>query len=410
MKSGDNNNNDRITRKAFLKKSLLTAGTAVVLAGCSEESSGLKLPIGNPDADGTKVYLVKNGTVQENIEKLMELTGGIETYIGAHDVVILKCNAQWPNQGYTNTECIKYVIDAILAIPDYDGEIIICDNIQSVANDETRGFSSSVANRTHNWSEHNWSTLAAEYQGDGYDVSVKQWINESLVDGTTLTDGIAGPADGTGWVRSFFTFHGMNVYLSYPIFESPLNSGRLIDPKNGVWESGGYTGRQVKVIMMPTLNNHGSGAEDYAGVTSAIKSFFGCSELHLYPDSTVLYNGNTYYHMHSTTYTGSHAFYAGELAARYIQDMYKPVLYITCAIWSGHDSRIGDATNTKTVIASTNPATLDYVSCKEVISPHASWLNPDNDNNTRQQILGCISGGIGTIDPAQYEVITYFFS
>jgi hypothetical protein len=53
---------------------------------------------------------------------------------------------------------------------------------------------------------------------------------------------------------------------------------------------------------------------------------------------------------------------------------------------------------------------VDYVACREVISPHASWLDPDVDNNTRRQITGCIAGGVGTIDPALFEVITYDFS
>jgi hypothetical protein len=64
---------------------------------------------------------------------------------------------------------------------------------------------------------------------------------------------------------------------------------------------------------------------------------------------------------------------------------------------------------TKTVLACENPATLDYVSCKQVISPYASWLNPDNNNNTRNQIQGCIDNGIGTIDPDKFEVVSYDF-
>ncbi len=39
----------------------------------------------------------------------------------------------------------------------------------------------------------------------------------------------------------------------------------------------------------------------------------------------------------------------------------------------------------------------------------APWLNPDLNNNTRQQILGCNNQGIGTIDPQKLEVITYDF-
>ena len=50
--------------------------------------------------------------------------------------------------------------------------------------------------------------------------------------------------------------------------------------------------------------------------------------------------------------------------------------------------------------------TLDYVACRDVISPYAAWLNPDLNNNTRKQIVGCNSQGIGTIDPSMFQIVT----
>jgi HJR/Mrr/RecB family endonuclease len=79
-------------------------------------------------------------------------------------------------------------------------------------------------------------------------------------------------------------------------------------------------------------------------------------------------------------------------------------------MWSGSYSRTGNATKTNTVLACTNPVTLDYVSCRDVISPYASWLNPDQNNNTRKQIMGCNSQGIGTIDPSMFEIVTFDFN
>jgi hypothetical protein len=90
--------------------------------------------------------------------------------------------------------------------------------------------------------------------------------------------------------------------------------------------------------------------------------------------------------------------------------MYSPMLYITAAMWAGYYSRTDDAVATNTVLACANPVTLDYVACRDVISPYASWLNPDQNNNTRAQIVGCNSQGIGTIDPTQFEIITYDFN
>ena len=354
----------------------------------------------------TNVFVSKNGTVAENIEKALHLAGGIHDYINATDIVILKCNAQWPNQGYTNTECIKEVIDAILAIPSFSGEILICDNIQNAAYDTDCGFLASVGNRTHNWADHNWSTLAAAYQGTGDPVAIFRWENGALAAGV-LGDGIANGSEGEGWVREFFSFHGINTYLSYPCFESPLTAGKIIDPKNGIYVDGELTGQAVKTICMPTLNNHGSGSEDYAGVTSAIKCFFGMTEIHTGDNDTVEHGGDTYYHIHSVSYTSSKAEYAGELAAHFINNQYAPVLYITCAEWSGHHSRTGAATQTKTILICENPATLDYVSCRDVISPISSWLDPTVPSNTTDQIDGCITGGVGDKDD---NVVSYDFN
>jgi len=384
----------KISRLSFFKKVLMAFGIGIVKTSCNKE----EIP---EDKERIKVYLVKNGSVKENMNKLFELIGGIPKYIDPTDVVILKCNGQWPNQGYTNTECIKYVTDSILAIPNFSGEVLICDNIQGVPNDNSRGFHASIENRKNNWADHNWTSLAAEYQSKGHPVAAYKWQN------VYVGPAITGPADGTGWVRDFFSFHDMTVYLSYPVFESPITKGRIIDMKNGVWENGIYTKRRVRTIFMPTLNNHGNGNEDYAGITSAIKGFFGATEILAGEDETIIHEGQKVHHIHSASYTKNKSYYAGELAARFIKTIYSPVLYITCAIWSGHESRTGKAVETKTILACENPATLDYVACKHVISTYAEWLNPDKDNNTRKQILGCVENGIGTIDPNNFEIISY---
>ncbi|MBN2157875.1 MAG: hypothetical protein JW807_00665 [Spirochaetes bacterium] len=399
-----------ITRRFFVKIILAALSVPVFSQLKKLQPAQSAKKAARKKSNVVKVYMVRNGDCFQNISRLFRLMGGIAKYIDPTDIVVIKGNAQWPNQGYTHTGCIKAVIDEILRIPKFSGEILICDNIQNVFNHhgiEQTGFGATPPNRKHNWPEHNWESLAAYYRSRGKKVAVKQWKN-SPPDST-----YKGPADGEGWVRDFFSFHDMTVYLSYPVFKSPLTSGRMIDMKKGVWERGkGYTGRTVKTIFMPTLNNHDweGGKEDYAGVTSAIKSFFGATEIHIGDNATIRRGWTTCHHMHSASYTKGRADYAGELTARYIQRMYAPVFYITAAMWSGHHSRMGAATETRTVLACENPATLDYVACKHVISPHAPWLDPDRLNNTRKQILGCIGGGIGTINPKNYKIVAYDFS
>jgi hypothetical protein len=353
--------------------------------------------------------------------KLLDMLGGIGKYIGPNDVVVIKGNAQWPCQGYTHTGCIKEVIDAILAIPGYSGEVLICDDTQNYTRGAGQsGFDATAPYRVNNWPDQNWTTLAAAYQAQGKKVGAKRWLNMATLTAPPSLPYFAlwNPANGEGWSRYFFDNGGRPSYLSWPVFQSPVTPGRMLDMKYGVWEGGSYTGRSVKTIVMPTLNNHAwvnhGGNEDECGVTSAIKSFFGATEIHA-PGNCTTYNG--FYHIHSYC-PASFGQAIGELVGRFITNLYSPVLYITPAMYVGWKNRWepDGAFAANTVLACTNPVTLDYISCRDVISSpvyaptYAPWLNPDNDNNTRRQILGCNSYGIGTIDPQQFEVMTFDFN
>lgn len=388
-----------MSRRDFLRSSGLAAG-ALTFSPFAAARWNSVFAQGNR----ASVALVKNGDCFQNTAKAVDLAGGIQSFVGQGDTVIIKGNAQWRYQGYTHTGCIKGVADAVLGIPGYSGEIFICDNVQFAG--YNHGFIST--DRYHNWPDHNWNSLASAYQAQGKPVAAVEWKN-------TDTD-IAGPAGITGdigWIREYFAYSGLNAYYSYPIFRSPLSSGRLIDPSNGVWANGAYTGARVRTIFVPTLNNHGEGSEDYSGVTSAIKCFMGATEINGPFNTTWYHNGAERYTWHSTAFhdsVGKGAQALGAFASRYMNTMYAPALFVTAAMWSGHQSRTGGATETKTVLACTNPATLDYVSCKHVISPYAAWLNPDNDNNTRRQILGCVDAGTGTITPGEYEVLEFDFN
>lgn len=371
------------------------------------------------DAAGslTRVYRVMNGAdCFQNIAKLWQLLDGPAKFISPTDVVVIKANGQWPNQGYTHTGCIKGVIDAILALPGFSGEILICDNTQTIRGNAATGFDASTANRVNNWPNMNWNELAQSYQASGKPVAAVQWTSDLDWRTPPSLPYLSGwnPADGDGWGRSLFVYNGLNTYLSYPVFQSPITTGRMIDLKNGVWEGGGYTGRKVKAIFMPTLNNHGEGSEDAAGLTSAVKSFFGATEI---PAPMYGPSDSGYYHIHGSAFTSGNAQCAGDLVGRYLNTFYAPVLYITSAIYSGWYNRTSTsgAAATNTVLACQNPVSLDYVSGRDVISrcgsPPPSWLDPSTqNNNTWRQLLGCNSQGIGTLDPNQLELVSYDFN
>jgi hypothetical protein len=63
------------------------------------------------------LYIARNGTPVTNVQRAIALAGGIQTYIGYDDAVVLKPNGQWPLQGYTHTQALKALIDAILNRP-----------------------------------------------------------------------------------------------------------------------------------------------------------------------------------------------------------------------------------------------------------------------------------------------------
>jgi hypothetical protein len=396
----------RITRRAFLRRYGIASSALTLSPFFIERLTALA----QASAGSTRVYKVKNGDCFQNIAKLWDMLDGPGKYIGPTDVVVIKANAQWPNQGYTHTGCIKAVIDRILQIPGFSGEVLICDDLQaSVGSGGWQpgavGFDATADKRARNWPDKNWNELAADYQSNHKPVATLRWMNGPWRSGSFPSLSTWNPANGPGWGRSFFSYNGRPTFLSYPVFASPLTRGRMIDMRSGVWESGAYTGRKVKALFMPTLNNHGDGNEDYAGITSAIKSFYGATEIPVWQDDT--WNG--YYHIHSSSFTQSAAFSAGELVGRFINTLYAPVLYITAAMFSGWYNRTDVAAQTNTVLACENPASLDYISSRDVISPYASWLNPDQDSHTRQQILGANSQGIGTIDPTKLQVISYDF-
>ena len=386
----------RMSRKAFLRHFGIASG-AITLSPFFVERMGVALA----QTAAVKVYLVKNGDHIQNTRKALELAGGAASIVGPRDVVVLKGNGQWPNRGYTHTGCIKAVVDEILAIPGFDGEVHICDNVQTYGSAGAFGFDATPGNRQDNWPDHNWNSLAQEYRLAGKNVATKRWYNT-----TTDISGPQGLADG--WTRTLVDFHGIPAYLSYPVYASPLTGGRMIDMKHGVWEGGAYSAtRRLKVIYMPTLNYH----SDYAGITSAVKCFFGATEIH--GGTGGQFRGR--FNIHSSTYQrggvseDTNAYRAGELTARYMLTQYAPQLFITCAMYSGHNGRWSSAVETRTVLACTNPASLDYVACKNVIAPYQSALNPDVNGPLRQQLLGCAAGGVGTIDPARIELVQYDF-
>ena len=115
----------------------------------------------------SEIYISKNGTPQQNITKVIEMAGGIEKFIEKNDIIVLKPNAQWWNQGRTNLAAIKGFIDLVHTIPEFNGEIIIAENnhfmddsLADEEKDNVRGWTHfSEINGDIDGDNHNLNTL-----------------------------------------------------------------------------------------------------------------------------------------------------------------------------------------------------------------------------------------------------------
>ena len=390
-----------LTRREFLKTLAVFAATPLL---------GNKLnrldPLTQAPSQMVDVYVARNGSPVSNVRRVIDIAGGIHRFIDSDDVVVLKPNGQWPNQGYTHTQCIKALIDKILDRPGgFAGEIILTEHVHRDPVTAMSGnycWNMSEGNRVNNWPDMNYLELIADYQNQGFPNVTADPLYES---GQGNWEKVTGPdmvgSGNQGWVHSsYMTFaNGRTVELSYPILRSSY-SDRLIDLKNGVWQGGAYTGQNVKLIFLPNLNNHGIfNYEDYAGPTSALKTHIG----------VVDFNNLSNYNLHSVGYYNPISPHAmGESVGYLITQLLRPTFYMTCAEFTGYRSRTDPiAAHTRTVGLSTDPVTLDYWMCKYVMYPCApsqAFMNPDNDNNLRKALVGCNSKGVGTIVEAEMNV------
>ena len=296
-------------------------------------------------------------------------------------------------------------------------EIIFCENTQSV----TGGYWTASGDGLLRNGPYNFNDMILYYLNNGYPNvnGVRIWRNQNDAINWPL---ITGPEEGQGWVRIEWNSPSYDCifYIPYPIIMSPY-SNKLIDLRYGVYDNG-YEGQPpLKFIKVPTLNNHGdNGNQDYAGITSATKSFLGITELENGMNS--YFNDNIHANMHAYHALGCsgsaavRSYLTGETVGAWLNTVRQPDIIITTAEWVGWGSRTSsDATQAKTVALGDDPVSLDYYMSKYVLWPlHPSqqYFNPDYDiehNNTRQTLNGCNSLGYGTVSEEEIAAYVYDF-
>ncbi len=397
-----------VSRRAFLRGMGVTT-SALGIAAHSAVSRGATATGHAPRGSGSdpEVWVSQNGTPTTNVQNVVAMAGGITTFVDESDVVVLKPNLQHSRQGYTHTEATKAMIDLILDRPGgFSGEIIVAENVhwRDLDDADNCGWAAEGAARENNWSDLNYNELIALYHAQGH-------ANVTAVKLSNRWPWVLGPEEGQGWVYEDYTIahspgaDGRVCRLSYPIIASAY-SGRLIDTKYGAWHDGGYTGQNVRFIMLATLNNHGGvDYEDYAGATAAVKSHIGFVRHSWAPDG---YEG--LWRLHSVGYNVDVARAVGEAVGWFVTNMISPTAYLSVAEHTGWQGRTKPvAAHTRTIGLCRDPVTLDYWMGKHVLATcnngnGIAFLDPSQDNNFRRTLEGCHAMGVGTLEEREMHV------
>jgi hypothetical protein len=315
-------------------KGTVTAGNASVPDSC----------LSDPAIDSLFLILASNGTY---IHKTTTHPAGI---VGSNDVVIIKGNFQWTGKVSTSTDRIKGLIWQILNHPDgFTGEIVVCDNTQYLSN--------AIDQNDNNSEDSTQSILDVvnTFHAKGYPIFVLDWKYMNSVDGLEYS---------LGDYRNCYMYDPATK-VSYPKFRTPSGKN-LVSLKYGIWDSltTHYDSSRLCIINMPVLKHH-----SMAGATIAVKNWIGVMSV----DRSDLRYGS-WDAMHYTYLFSQYA-----LVARIMAETY-PRLSIVDAAWTSRWGNISAdlVTNTKVLLASTDPVSVSWYAAKFILTPIAS--RPDETN------------------------------
>lgn len=368
---------------------------------------------------GVTVCRAVNGDPGKNIDKVIELLGGIENIIGPDDVVVIKPNVQWWNQGAPNLAAMKALVDLIMNRPGgFHGEVIIAENCHRGSRpSNSAGWAYGFSRNADLDQIFNFNDLSHHLKKAYADnFSTCDWV-----DVNAGSKRIHSPADGTGYVYcdgtggvpliSLENGHKGNgfreVIMTYPVFQT--DRGTVVDFKNGIWEKDSYTDQPLKFINCAALNHHSI----YCGATSAIKNYLGISDLSGGADPN---NGGrltrNYYNFHSFPFNkwgpGSEPGMIGAEIGVFLNSIRKADLNITTAEWVGLASRTdAPVSRTRAVLACEDPVALDYHATKYILFPNSkiAFHNPDEvDSPMHQYLVKCAEHGGGEFDESKVDV------
>ncbi len=372
--------------------------------------------------DKAYVFLARNGSPEQNVKKVIEMMGGIEKFISNEDIVVLKPNAQWWNQGMTNTNAMKGFIELVLAIQGFKGEVIIAENHHCSGpkySQNIRGWTTNLRNGDFNLNElvdffqdkgfknvtkYHWMDSGSETADKSFKGKLIKPIKTFVKDAMGIKHGriVNSPADGDGyvWTDIEYTYDGKKVVMNYPLFTSEY-SGTTVDFKNGTWKNDSYTEKPIKFINFAGLNHH----SDFAGATSCVKNYLGVVDL------TREFPSKDFANFHYIEIPG-----LGGAVATFMRTVREADLNIVTAEWVGFGSRtdINLSARPKTILASTDPVALDYYGTKHILyplgGPVAALNNPDSQSGPLHKYLElCSKEGGGVINERNIQADIFDF-
>jgi hypothetical protein len=376
---------------------------------------------GEKDAEQT-LFRALNGPPAENLAKVIDLIGGIETLIGDEDVVLLKPNVQWWNQGAPNLAAVERLVELIMARPGgFRGEVVLAENNHRGAKPwEHAGWRTPFARNADLEGVATYGALCERLQRRYPDrFAVCHWIDVAA--GGRRVHGPAEGAgyvwcDGTGGVPLLQLENGAMgdkrraVIMTYPIFAT--GSGRMVDFRLGIWERGSYTGRPLKFFNLAALNHHSS----YCGATVTLKNYLGVTDLSGGPDphagGTL---GKDYHNFHSFPFdkwaAGPVAGMLGAEVAEFMHSVRRADLNIVTAEWAGLASRTEPpVARTRAVVAGVDPVALDEHCARTLLHPNSRirFHNPQDPRGPLHQTLAeCARRGGGLFDPRRVAVKSF---
>jgi len=426
----------KISRREFIK----IAGAAAVITKTEKVFGSQKIKMSKDFPTQTKTTIYRSsGTDPVSItQNLVNSLGGINSIIDKYDIVVIKVNSQWWKQGMTNTDVMVAIIELILEIPDFKGEIIVADNHQAQKNN-SRGWTTALRNGRFNLNE-----IVQYFRDRGYrNVTKYHWHPAGSNPNPLQMDGYGNnvvnhPSEGDGYVWPkdlYYTCpYGNKCILAYPVFTSSY-SGITIDLKNGAFSNGKYTGQPVKFINLSALNHHGP----YAGVTGSIKNYMGVVDMscgwpapnpkgtynphHIGASPIFKFLSNKFILSRRKKIPGFNRVYynpaifrfryTGGVLGRFMAKVRKADINIITAINIGWGSRLKPsmAFKSNTLLASKDPVALDYWAAENLLLPatkkagapeyYVKLNDPNNENGPFNAFIKETRRELGgTMDPS----------